>query len=83
MDKFDKITKIKFSIFILYCFSFFVPIYSQTIWGSTFKVSISELNAGTFFVVFFFVLITASIKISDIFLAPSLGRINSLFNLFK
>ncbi len=59
MEKFDKITKIKVSVFFIYFVSFFLPIYSQVIWGSEFKVSISELGAGTFFVVFFFVLITA------------------------
>lgn len=61
MDKLDKISAITFSVFILYFLTFFTPIYSQTIFGTTIKVSISELGAGTIFVLFFVVLIVGTI----------------------
>ena len=60
MDKLNKITRIKFSVLIIYWLSFFIPIYSQVIMGVKYKISISELNAGTFFVLFFLVLIIST-----------------------
>ncbi len=63
MDKLSKITRIKFSVLIIYWLSFFIPIYSQVIMGVKYKVSISELNAGTFFVLFFLVLITGTFAV--------------------
>lgn len=61
MDKIKKITVIQFSLFILYILTFFTPIYSTKLWGSTFKASISELGAGTFFVILFLLLIVGTI----------------------
>ena len=61
MDNIRKISKIKFIVFGIYWFTFFTPIYSQTIFGTKIKVSISALSAGTFFVLFFLVMIVITI----------------------
>ena len=61
MEKIDKITRIKLSIFVIYLLTFFTPIYSQVLFGIKYKVSISELNAGIFFVIFFLFLIIGTV----------------------
>ena len=61
MDKLNKITLIKFSILVIYGLTLFTPIYSTEIWGVTLKTSISELGAGTFFIILFLILIVGVI----------------------
>ena len=61
MEKIDKITRIKLSIFVIYLLTFFTPIYSQVLFGIKYKVSISELNAWIFFVIFFLFLIIGTV----------------------
>ena len=67
MTRLDKITRIKFTIFILYYFTFFMPIYSQIVFGTQFKASVAELGAGTFFLIFYFILIIATIVFKLLF----------------
>lgn len=63
MAKIDKITRIKYSLFALYILTFFTPIYSKVMWGTKLKVSITELGAGSFFLIFFLVLIVGTITV--------------------
>lgn len=57
MDRLDRKTKLQFNAMILYFFTLFLPIYSGNFFGGTIIVSIANLNAGTFYVILFLVLI--------------------------
>ncbi len=60
MERLNRITKTKFVTLFFYYLTFFTPIYSQILFGSKFKVSISELSAGTFFLIFYLFLIVCT-----------------------
>jgi len=61
MKKIKKINRIKIGLVLSYFLSLFLPVYADTVNGVLYKTSISKVGAGTFFVVFFTVLIMSTI----------------------
>lgn len=55
--------RIKLGLFVSYLIALFIPVYSITFNNQVFKSSVSKLNAGTFFVILFLVLIIVNIVI--------------------
>lgn len=58
-----RINRVKLSLFFLFFVSFYLPVYSQTVNNTVYKVSIRNLNAGTFFLIFFLILMIGNIVI--------------------
>lgn len=56
-----RINRVKISLFFLFFISFYLPVYSDKVNNTVYKVSISNLNAGTFFVIFFLILMIATV----------------------
>lgn len=61
MKSITKINRIKIGLVITYFLSLFLPVYSEALNGKVYSTSISKVGAGTFFVIYFAVLVFTTI----------------------